>query len=288
MSWLKTDTKLRGHPKLEPTANDLSISEVYLVGHLQYMWLGALERYEDGDLSNISDSMIASLAGWNVKKADAFVSVLTKHKWLENRVIHDWLDYAGDYLKRKYRRQPEKLIEIWNKHGKVYSNECTRTKPVHDACSTRTVHVHDAYSTSLELDIDKETTHTHTSASANFEASMSDSYQLVLSVFSEVTGRRSKDKATKEGAVIMAQAIDAGELEIEHLRHIIQKGMGDTNLKNQTLRGVANNFGNYLPGPDDKSSEALDAEMAECEERVAKVDDWRPKGLLERMSDEFT
>jgi len=36
-------------------------------------------------------------------------------------VIHDWLDYAGLYLIKKYNTSnARKLREIWNKHGFVY------------------------------------------------------------------------------------------------------------------------------------------------------------------------
>lgn len=99
MAWLKKDSRLRGHPKLIATAGALGIKPVYLEGHLDSMWLGALERYEDGDFSKISNEEIAILAEWNTSTADRFVEVLTEKRWLDNRLIHDWLDYVGDFLK---------------------------------------------------------------------------------------------------------------------------------------------------------------------------------------------
>lgn len=88
--------------------------------------------------------------------------------------------------------------------------------------------------------------HTYTGGIENVEASMSESYRFVLDVFREATGRK-QDPAAKAGARELALAIDAGELERDSVRHVIEAGMNDPALKNQTLRGVARNFGNYLP-----------------------------------------
>lgn len=118
MAWLKKDTRLRNHPKLIAAAGALGIKPVHLQGHLDSLWLAVLERYEDGDLSGLNNQAIAILAEWNPKTADRFVQVLTEEKWLDNRLIHDWLDSVGDFLKRKYRNYPQKLAVIYRKHGR--------------------------------------------------------------------------------------------------------------------------------------------------------------------------
>jgi hypothetical protein len=39
--------------------------------------------------------------------------------WLDNGIVHDWLDYAGRYLESKYRiSKPGLMAEIRAKHGK--------------------------------------------------------------------------------------------------------------------------------------------------------------------------
>lgn len=68
-----------------------------------------------------------------------------------------------------------------------------------------------------------------------------------FAAFRDVTGVKAVDSGTKEGARTLAQAIDAGELPKEHLRHVIEKGLNDPKLPNQTLRGVARNWTSYLP-----------------------------------------
>ena len=61
-------------------------------------------------------SSYADLSG----DAALFVSLLQNYRWLDGKVIHDWLDYAGRYLESKYKSSnPEKLKSIRNKHNKI-------------------------------------------------------------------------------------------------------------------------------------------------------------------------
>lgn len=90
------------------------------MGHLHSLWHDALELAEDGDLSLWSDELIAESADYP-GDAPQFVRLLQQHRWLDGKMIHDWLDYAGLYLIRKYStHQRDRLILIWEKHGKNY------------------------------------------------------------------------------------------------------------------------------------------------------------------------
>jgi len=120
MPWIESHTVLRRHRKLKELSGDLRLKPVYTMGHLHALWHSALEQQEDGDLSAWSDTFISSEADFP-GDAERFVQLLQKHKWLDGKLIHDWLNYAGRYLKAKYRSSnPARLIEIWAKHGKVY------------------------------------------------------------------------------------------------------------------------------------------------------------------------
>ena len=117
MAWLRSHTVLRHHRKNIELAQDLQINPVYSMGHLHALWHAALEQKEDGDLESWSDAFIAFTAGFT-GNATKFVRSLQKHGWLDGHLIHDWLDYAGPYLESRYRTgNPEKLKEIWAKHG---------------------------------------------------------------------------------------------------------------------------------------------------------------------------
>ena len=98
----------------------MNIPSVYALGHLHSLWYSVLEQQEDGDLSKWSDELIAEMAQYK-GKPDVFVSSLVLYGWLDGRLIHDWLDYAGRYLTGKYRSSdPSRLLKIWNKHKKRY------------------------------------------------------------------------------------------------------------------------------------------------------------------------
>lgn len=119
MPWIESHTVLVRHRKTLELAKELRIRPVYAMGHLHSLWHTALEQQEDGDLSKWSDEMIADAACF-MGDAPQFVRLLQKHGWLDDRILHDWLEYAGRYLESKYRTaHPQKIVEIRAKHGKT-------------------------------------------------------------------------------------------------------------------------------------------------------------------------
>lgn len=133
MPWIESHTVLLRHRKLIELAKDLRIKPVYALGHLHALWHAALEQQEDGDLSSWSDELIAELSGFD-GSAPQYVSLLQLHGWLDGKVLHDWLDYAGKYLTAKYRTaNPKKLRQILFKHKSVLSRTKVRRQSVQDA-----------------------------------------------------------------------------------------------------------------------------------------------------------
>ena len=112
---------------------ELRLRPSHLMGHLHSLWHAALEQQEDGDLSSWSDEFIAQMADYP-GDAPQFVRLLQKHDWLDGKVIHDWLDYAGKYLTAKYRTaNPKKLRQILFKHKSVHSPTKVSKKSGQDA-----------------------------------------------------------------------------------------------------------------------------------------------------------
>ena len=98
------------------------------MGHLHALWHVALEQAEDGDLSRWSDEEIAEAADYP-GDAPQCVKLLQDHGWLDGKLIHDWVDYAGFFLTRKYStRNRERLVEIWQMHGRVYGDPVKRAE----------------------------------------------------------------------------------------------------------------------------------------------------------------
>ncbi len=104
------------HRKVFHLAALLDLPPVTIIGHLHALWHTVLEQQEDGDLSAWENRMIAQAAAYT-GDADHFVTQLQTAKWLDDKVVHDWLDYTGRYLTNKYRRSnPRKLKSIFARH----------------------------------------------------------------------------------------------------------------------------------------------------------------------------
>ena len=117
MAWLKSHSGMATHPKVFVLAQKLGIPTVAVIGHLHLLWYAALEKQEDGDLSGWPDEVIAHSAYWNGSPAD-FVAALRQCGWLDGKIIHDWLDYAGRFLEGRYDNNQKRLADIWAKHGR--------------------------------------------------------------------------------------------------------------------------------------------------------------------------
>jgi hypothetical protein len=130
MAWIESHTVLIRHRKLREFARELRIRPSYAMGHLHALWHAALEQQENGDLSAWSDELIAEVSDVP-GDAPQYVRLLQKHGWLDGRLLHDWLDYAGNYLVRKYSTgNRERLVAIWLLHGRVYGDRSANGKRV--------------------------------------------------------------------------------------------------------------------------------------------------------------
>lgn len=104
------------------------------MGHLTALWHTALEQQENGDLSGWTNPMIADFSDYP-GDAPQFVKLLRKHGWLDSDMkLHDWWQYAGPYLRSKYKRNPEKWELVRNRYVTVTQpdtepNRTDLTKP---------------------------------------------------------------------------------------------------------------------------------------------------------------
>lgn len=147
MAWLELHTVLLRHRKLKRLARELSIDPIMAVGHLTTFWSNVLELAEDGNISKWSIEDIAEYSGFkgdcnkfytalknegdgfiDEKDIKAFPQELLEFLTEKVRIsktnkivlVHDWLDYAGRYLKTKYKsHNPEKLDYILSLYGKT-------------------------------------------------------------------------------------------------------------------------------------------------------------------------
>lgn len=128
MAWIESHTVLIRHRKLRELARDLRLRPSHALGHLHALWHAALEQREDGNLSSWSDEFIAEMSDYP-GDAPQYVRLLEKHGWLAAKKIHDWLDYVGLYLTKKYgTSNRDRLVEIWSIHGRKYGERGKRIK----------------------------------------------------------------------------------------------------------------------------------------------------------------
>lgn len=125
--WIESHTVLMRHRKLREFAREIRVRPSHAMGHLHALWHAALEQREDGDLSSWSDEFIAEMSDFP-GDAPQYVRLLQKHHWLDGKKLHDWLDYAGLYLIKKYSTSDrERLVAIWAVHGREYGANGKRT-----------------------------------------------------------------------------------------------------------------------------------------------------------------
>ena len=119
MLWLKANQTLRKHPKLLHLAALTGYPMEFCGFKMLCLWWWALDYVEDGDLSKFFHR--TDRGGFRFQKPEdgqKFLCAVLNSGWIdeENLFIHDWLDYAGTYLERKYHdRNPVKWKAIQKK-----------------------------------------------------------------------------------------------------------------------------------------------------------------------------
>lgn len=114
MFWIKCYTDLRGHPKFNKLMNMLNVkSENELEGGLIDFWKWCIKYVEDGDLNKYAIEQIRNPFQSTVSSKE-FVDSLITCGFIDEKTmyIHDWLDYVGDYLCRKYAHNKPKYEAI--------------------------------------------------------------------------------------------------------------------------------------------------------------------------------
>ncbi len=121
MSWIESHQSLINHPKLLKLSSLTGYDLDKCIAKLHRLWWWALDYAEDGDLRRFTSEEI----GLGIQISDAndakrFYAGLIGSDFIDEKTlyIHDWLDYAGRYLKSKYHtNNPAKYEKILKKHS---------------------------------------------------------------------------------------------------------------------------------------------------------------------------
>lgn len=119
MAWIESHQALRDHPKTIDLMALMGWDLDTNIGKLHRFWWWCVDYAEDGDLRKHNDSRLAIAVGLNSNQGKQFVEAMVKSGWIDREPyfrVHDWWDYIGLFLQRKYQRQPEK----WQKVRDLY------------------------------------------------------------------------------------------------------------------------------------------------------------------------
>lgn len=117
MAWIESHQTLRRHPKILHLCDLTKWSINEAVGVLHSLWWWTLDYAEDGDLKKFTSYQI-TLAIEAKIDPEILINVLIESKFIDKDMkIHDWWNYAGPYLTKKYHNNnPKKLIDIKRKY----------------------------------------------------------------------------------------------------------------------------------------------------------------------------
>lgn len=99
MAWIESHQDIGQHPKTYALATALNADIPTAVGVLHMMWHLTLKfAWRDGDLSKFNAVFIAQSIGYRGQPID-LIQALQKTGWLDDMVVHDWLEYAGKIVR---------------------------------------------------------------------------------------------------------------------------------------------------------------------------------------------
>lgn len=112
MSWIKIQAGLISNKKTARLAGQMKWKKLEAVGFLVSFWIWAIENCEDGQLKDITDAEIAFAVG--LENAEGILKALKTAGLVDYPParIHDWPEHQVDFLRARYRKNPEKHQKI--------------------------------------------------------------------------------------------------------------------------------------------------------------------------------
>lgn len=115
MSWIRSEKALLHHPKTAHLKVLLKADTATVIGKLHMLWWWCLDYALDGNLAKQEGKVIEDACGIPIRQ-------LIRAGFVDGRPyrrIHDWWDNQGNYLKVRFRDQPE----IWQRIRDSYETK---------------------------------------------------------------------------------------------------------------------------------------------------------------------
>lgn len=108
MAWIESHQSLGTHRKLLALCEALHIDRARAVGMLHFLWWWALDNAPDGDITCISDKVLATASLWKGSPT-LWVQTLREVGLVDedttSRRLHNWDDYAGKLIAKRLSNQ---------------------------------------------------------------------------------------------------------------------------------------------------------------------------------------
>lgn len=115
MAWLRSEQSLLHHPKTVHLKVLLKTDTATVIGKLHMLWWWCLDYAIDGDLSKKEAKVIEDACEVPLK-------LLIRAGFVDSRPyrrIHSWWEIQGNYLRNRFKDQPEK----WKRIQQMYEND---------------------------------------------------------------------------------------------------------------------------------------------------------------------
>lgn len=135
MSWIESHQGIERHPKTIKLSLAMGWDIDQTIGKLHRLWWWCLDFAPDGNVRRHSADMVAIAIGIAPTDGEKFFSAMYDAEFLDKTaknqlLIHDWMEYAGRYLKdTKFRRNPEKIQGIIALYSTIVSRQSADKKP---------------------------------------------------------------------------------------------------------------------------------------------------------------
>ena len=234
------------------------------MGFLYMFWRQVGKDSPYGVLAGLAhpESVLEAI-GCRKEKIPEIVDALLKSEWIDRSenegefIVHDWADGAGKFTIKKEKDRLRKQAERENKRltESVHGQGADSLRTDDGQATDSPEGVRDKEKKGKEK---KETPPLPPASGGrcaddlnSFEASFSETREVVLDAWKAECAKAPRgfalDANTREGARILASAIDLGQLPRELLAGTLRNGLADKNLPNQGLRGIAQNYSKYMP-----------------------------------------
>ncbi len=119
MSWIKSYQELERHPKIASLMLEMGWDLDTTIGKLHRFWWWCLDYAADGNLSRFNPQQVGrSCDADGVKLMESMIKAgfIDKEPYIR---LHDWWEYAGEFLRGRYASKPEVWKAIKDSYSRV-------------------------------------------------------------------------------------------------------------------------------------------------------------------------